>query len=50
MSYSAEFVKAAKAAGQTPQEFARRIRGLLARGKCRDTRRIFNKAVTRAIS
>lgn len=35
--YSTNFVAAAKAAGTTPENFARRLRGLLSPAKCRDT-------------
>lgn len=49
--YSAKFVRAAKAAGLTPKNFASRLRGLLSPSKCRNTKgRIFTSGLIAALS
>lgn len=45
--------KAAAAAGQTTEQFARRVRGILRRAGCRDTsprKRVFTAQVMQAIA
>lgn len=51
-AFSKGFRNAAKAAGEEPEKFARKIRGLLSPRKCRNTPgvRIFEKRVLEAIS
>lgn len=48
--FSASMMKAANAAGTTPEKFATGIRGLLSRSRCRDTKPIFNNRVLSALS
>ena len=48
--FSEKFVKAAAAAGVTPEKFAALIRGLLSPSKCRDTMRVFSPRVVASIS
>lgn len=52
MKRSKAFTAAAKAAGMDPEEFARKVRGLLSPRKCRNTngRRLFGAAVLKAIA
>lgn len=38
-SYSKKFVEASKAAGMDPEKFAKAVRDLLSRSKCRNTRK-----------
>ena len=48
--YSEHFQKAAKAANITPEKLAQKIRDLLAPSKCRNTTRIFDTSLMKAIS